>query len=633
MSREQWDKWCERAILGLVMAILMFGPLAFGGVRPSEFLVLEALTVGVMLVWGLRLWLTPHAHLLWPPVCWFVLAFAGYAIVRYRFAELEYVARQELVRVLLYTALFLACVTNLYRRASLRWLTYGLILLGTLEACFAVYQFFTHAPRIWGLPRPQTYLDRAGGTYICPNHLAGFLEMILPLGLAYVVASRARPLTKVLLGYGCCAMAAGIVLTMSRGGWVAASFGLLVLLAVLAHTPRQWVALAVFVSILFGAGYLAYSHSVAMQSRLADMRKMIQRGVQNDTRFGLAAAAFRMWQDYPWFGVGPAHFDVRFRGYRAEHGLFQKRPGRAHNDYLNTLADWGAVGGILVARPFAVVGGGLLRHRRDLRRIQKDPARSSHSVIPFLAGAVAGLAAILLHSATDFNMHIPANAILAVVLLALVSTTLRVACDKYWVTLSLAVRVAASVLLVGGVIFFGLTGVRTAHEDFWLRRAASLPELSADKAAALQQAWALEPGNAETAYKLGEQFRRRSFQGEDDYAQQAHSGMEWFERAARVNPYDSLSRLGMAACLDWTDQHEAAEGWYEQARKLDPNGVELREQMGWHCYLLGDYAQAISWFKQAFKLDWNISPLSRYYWPLAEQKLAEQQRQSKPATP
>src|SRR5215472_7870155 len=108
MSREVLDKWCERGILGFVLTILLLMPLVFGG-RPQlpvgspadiflmdPFSLAQWLMLPVLLLWGLRLWVSEKPQFLWPPICWAVLAFALYAIVRYRTADIEYVARQEL---------------------------------------------------------------------------------------------------------------------------------------------------------------------------------------------------------------------------------------------------------------------------------------------------------------------------------------------------------------------------------------------------------------------------------------------------------------------------------------------------------------------------------------------------------
>src|SRR6201995_1492662 len=109
MNRESLDKFCERGILGLVLAILVFTPLAFGGISQvpigsrldlllvNPFDITQWLILGVMALWALRLWLTPRPKLLWPPICWFVLAFASYAVIRYLTSEIEYVARAEMI--------------------------------------------------------------------------------------------------------------------------------------------------------------------------------------------------------------------------------------------------------------------------------------------------------------------------------------------------------------------------------------------------------------------------------------------------------------------------------------------------------------------------------------------------------
>jgi hypothetical protein len=112
-----------------VLAILVFGPLAMGAVDAWAFLVVQGLTMGVMLLWALRIWISPKPQLLWPPICWVVLAFTIYAIARYLTADIEYVARQEMIQVLLYAFLFFAIVNNLYRQEFSQVISFTLIFL------------------------------------------------------------------------------------------------------------------------------------------------------------------------------------------------------------------------------------------------------------------------------------------------------------------------------------------------------------------------------------------------------------------------------------------------------------------------------------------------------------------------
>jgi hypothetical protein len=82
MDRERSDDWCEKGILGLVLAILLFTPLAIGGVRPQDFVLVQWMTLGILVLWLARFTVNPKHRLLWIPMCWPVLAFVLYAVVR-----------------------------------------------------------------------------------------------------------------------------------------------------------------------------------------------------------------------------------------------------------------------------------------------------------------------------------------------------------------------------------------------------------------------------------------------------------------------------------------------------------------------------------------------------------------------
>ena len=211
MNRETLDKFCERGVLALVLAILIFGPLAMGAVDAWAFLVIQALTIVVMLLWALRLWISPNPRLLWPPICWVVLAFALYAIGRYLTADIEYIARLQLIQVLMYAFLFFVIVNNVNRQEWTQLISLTLIFLAAGISCYAVYQFLAHSNHVWNLLSP--YPGRGMGTYISPNDFAGFLEMLVPLAVAYALVGRVKPLARVLLIY------AAVVMMASKRKW------------------------------------------------------------------------------------------------------------------------------------------------------------------------------------------------------------------------------------------------------------------------------------------------------------------------------------------------------------------------------------------------------------------------------
>ena len=122
----------------------------------------------------------------------------------------------------------------------------------------------THSNHVWNLVSP--YPGRASGTYISPNNLAGFLEMLLPLAVAYLLAGRMSAILRILLGYAALIMAAGLAVTLSRGGWVAAAAGLLALLLTLpGHRNHRWRALLLLL-VLLGAGTI-FRRKLSVQDR------------------------------------------------------------------------------------------------------------------------------------------------------------------------------------------------------------------------------------------------------------------------------------------------------------------------------------------------------------------------------
>ena len=622
MNRVTLDKICERGILGLVLAILVFGPLAMGAVDAPEFLVVQSLTIGVMLLWALRIWASPRPQLLWPPVCWAVLAFAIYAVARYLTADIEYVARQEMIQVVMFAFLFFAIVNNLYRQETAQIIGFTLIFLAMAISACAVCQFFTHSNRVWGFTTP--YVGRASGTYISPNNLAGFLEMLLPLATAYVLAGRMKAVTRIFLGYAAIIMAAGLAVTFSRGGWVAASVGLLTLLGILlGHRHHRLPALLLLVVFIGGGFCFTKIYLTKTLTYLSRMEETANAGQGKlNFRRDMWTAAERMWQDHFWWGVGPAHYNYRFREYRPEH--VQAQPDRAHNDYLNLLADWGATGGLIVLAGVAAFAAGLWETRRHVRRAESDlGGRGMSNRFAFFIGASAGLLTLAVHSAVDFNLHIPANAILAVTLLALLTSNLRFATERFWLSARLPVRILATAVLACGIAYLGWQGWRRGNECVWLQRAQSPSLLVLERAALLEKAFAAEPENFETAYNVGEAYRIQSFEGGPDYRAQAETALRWYARARQLNPHDSYGNLRAGMCLDWLDRHAEAGPFYRAAESLDPNGYFTVANIGWHYIQVGDDLAAREWLERSLRLGWDGNVIGHYYSGWVGQKLLE----------
>lgn len=640
MNRDQVSTGCERAILILTLALLAFLPLAFGGrAQPpagakldalflDPFVVAQWLTASLLACWLARIWVGRKLRLLVPPVTWAVLAFTAYAVGRYLTSDIEYVARMELLRVVVYASLFLVIVNNLHRQETVQIIGFFVIILAVLLSFYAVFQFFTDSNRVWHLTKP--YEHRGSATFISPNHFGGFLELVLPVALAFTILGRFKALTRIFLGYAAFTILAAIAVTLSRGAWVATAGSLVFFFVVLLFHPGYRLISVGLLSLIVAAGVFLLPASDAIKARFDQMR--VQRNLDENTRYALWQSALAVWRENPWWGVGPAHFDHRFREHRPE--SVQQRPDRVHNDFLNTLADWGAVGAALVAAAWGILALSAIKTWRFVRKVPKDLGGSSQSTkAAFVVGSAAGLVAIFLHSAVDFNMHVPANAVLVVTWFALLASHIRFATDNYWFTAGLWRRAALSLLLISGLVYLGWQGFERSRENYWLARGLNAKEYTEARVGNLERAFQVEPKNGATARWIGESLRLRSSLGPDNYRALAEEAMTWFARASSLNLWDGNSLLWHGWCLDWLDRHEEAAPFFSRAELINPNSYYTVAQIGLHYVQSGNYAAARPWFERSLRLERADNPIAEQYLKIVNERLLENARRAAPREP
>jgi O-antigen ligase len=600
MNKAALDAPCGRGIFGLVLALLVFTPVAFAGVDEWEFLVVQALTLGVVVLWTLRLWVSPQPQFLRPPIIWAALAFALYAIGRYLTADIEYPARLELIRVLVYTLLFLAILNNLYHQDRVQIISYTMIFLAAALASYAVAQFLGHLNHVWGVLAALP--GRASGTFISPDHFSGFLEMILPLSLSLFLVGRMKPLLRILLGFSFLVILAGITVTFSRGGWVSAAVGVLVVLLVLIRhrNHRQYAALILL--LLAGGGTWAATHFLA-RTPAFNQHILTSRGELNldlFCRIKIWTGGWRMWMDHFWWGVGPGLFDWRFYEYRPQ--TLQTRPIWAHCDYLNILTDWGLVGGLIVLAGIGLGLAGMVRSWKRVRRSERDFGSQLSNRFAFFLGGWGGLAAIAVHSLVDFNLHIPADALLAATLLALLSSHLRFATERYWYKIRPPGKYAATFVLAAGTVYLGWQEYRLGGEAWHRGQADRFPNYTFAHGAALQAAFACEPMDFECAYQIGECYRAVGFGNPTNRPAMLDAAMLWYQRSEKLNPHYYMNWLRQGNTLDFLERPEEAAPCYAQADTEDPNGYYTAANIGWHYMQVRDYTAAEVWLQRCLAL-------------------------------
>jgi len=416
----------SRYLLYFFIAILVFLPLPFGSNRPlywwSSQLALHLLTATVLLSALLssrvRLSAISPWHL---GLMGLFLGIAGWPWLMGTSMDTSATATQWLKSISLFEVFFLALVL-VSSRQKLKLLVTALVLAGTFQAVYGSLMTITGTDYIWNQPKTASQ-GVASGTFINRNHFAGYLEMCLALGLGLLIANlednRAvswrqffRRIIATLLGEKArtriylALMVIGLILSQSRMGNTAffASMSISGLLGLLLFRNASRSVIILFASLLIIDIFLmgAFFGIDKVQQRLESTTAVTEeRVVVNDLSKHIVG-------DHLWWGTGLGTYYTVFPQYRDE------RIGssyiHAHNDLIEFPSELGLVGlaplVLLMLSSFVVAIRLQVSNRSRLLRAMGFA--SSMAII-----------AIMLHSTTDFNLQVFANAATFMVILAL----------------------------------------------------------------------------------------------------------------------------------------------------------------------------------------------------------------------
>ena len=567
----------------------------------AGFAVIEALIGGTRLLFSLPayallglLGLTSLLSLRSPrpapsQICLFAATiFFGYLLVRACLSPVVYLAREDAYPILgaLLVYFFVAC---LFTDANRRFVfVFFLLALALVHTCIGAIQF-RNDDNFMPIPFLQRfdYGVRASGFYVCPNHLAGFLEVVGLFGLGAICWGRWPRWAKLVIGYLVAICYLGLALTVSRGGYLSAGTGLLVfaglslVLLLRAGTRRFWKIAGATIgaaAIITVAVIIVANKSFYVSARA--------HTVVEDTdniRVDLWQAALQQWKLAPLWGTGSGTYLYYGRQFRSER--VQADPVEAHNDYLHLLAEYGIAG---TAGFLFFLGAHLYRGWKNLRRLgPKGDGPSTRILSNRLAlqiSALAAVAAYMVHSAFDFNLHIPANALLLAFVFGLLANPGIRRGDSVRPP-PISLMLWHIVLPVIGVLLI-IQCVRLLPGEYFSERArAALRDNDPDSAARYAlRGLEIERSNQNLYDYLG---RAQILQGNQTSDQQERvnsfeAALATLEKARGLAPRDVNFTVEIALVYDALGRFEEAEWAFDRALDLDPKSYWLKQDYQAH---------------------------------------------------
>lgn len=443
-------------IAEIILAIVIVGAtFAFGGVQPLAFrlmevgvffallLVLVSQTRAGKIKVGLPLWPVifallvaiqaiplPASVVLWlspgrlPNDHWAASSHVGMAWAALSIYPHDTVL--SLIRYLAYLSAFVLAAHFFDSRKSRSVLLATLILLGGVEASYGIAQYGLGWHRIFTYDNKYA-LNEATGTYINRNHYVGLLELTIPFVVAFLFANLQRwldqsyrsarvwtsggrnPSDTAALFYLNLAvvMGLGVVFSLSRAGILSTAVGILLIGGLVQFRARRkaWI---LGPALLF-IGVLGYALWIGLGPVLA---RFEQAGgtasVDVQGRIAFWKDTLRMVRDFPLTGTGFGTFGVAFRQYQTTSiGLVV---AHAHNDYLEFVSDVGLLSSGLIFLPIYWLLA------KMIASFLGDPRFHRRAVT---LGCIGSTLMMLIHTFVDFNLQIPANALIFSVVLGI----------------------------------------------------------------------------------------------------------------------------------------------------------------------------------------------------------------------
>jgi len=320
----------------------------------------------------------------------------------------------EFFRYTTYVMFYVFTVQMLVKKETFQSTVIVIAVFGGLLAFSSILQFYlTEDMALWFRYSPTNSI--VVGPYVNHNHYAGLMELIFPVVLGLFLFYRPRightSLIKgvieilnqekanihILIGASALLIVISIFVSLSRGAMISTCFSLLLFTFFLVNRKiskgNTLVIIGIIMLTALSIGWFGWDQIFERFAKLKNAQ-----GIIYESRLDFWKDTLKIIRHYFFTGAGIGTFSHIYPLYRTV--TMKNFLTHAHNDYLELLAEGGIIG-FLLAASFLLTFF-YQTYRVFLKR------RDAFSIYLYI-GCITAMVSILLHSFTDFNMHIGAN--------------------------------------------------------------------------------------------------------------------------------------------------------------------------------------------------------------------------------
>lgn len=472
------------------------------------------------------------------------------------------------------------------------------VIVGTayIVAAYGLLQFLGLDPLTWSL---KFEARKAFSTFGNPDLLAGYLVLVMPMALAEFLAA-VDTRVKGIRFLGFLVIAGALVLTFTRGAWIGAFVGLVLLMVLARHKLRANIAglgaLAGALVVVLGAIGLVGSRAgegLDLLERVGSMARITEGSA--GTRLEIWKSGLAMIRERPFFGFGADTFGLMSERY--ETLRYVKITGgveiadNAHNYLIQIGAGTG-----LIALGFLVA---FFAYWLAVSLPSREVEDQHVSYVLIRAGVYSGAAAYLVYLLFGVSV-IGSSSVFWLALGAITGTSSRALNAKVLSGRKIAnIRVAGALALLTVTLLTTAYGVLNLAGDHYFAKSLSrgFPGGAAEVMRVTAVAANLYPGNSWYCNEVGSYVLALSQKsGSRDAADLA---VALFRKARRLDNMEAKNTVNLAAAYEarWRISQRRrdlvqSESLYHLALRQRPPSVAGHYQLGELYWRKGRYRLA-----------------------------------------
>jgi tetratricopeptide (TPR) repeat protein len=598
-------------VSGTLFCLLLFYlPLAHGAVETGASTIMHLVTVLIVALWIVPMVNDNNINYYRTPFDLPALLLILIIIISIYLSVYPYASRIHTYKIINYLLIGSFLMNNTSRKQYLIRLVWAIVIFGGVYAIAALFllkgNFLGY--KIFSLEQHHITF-----TFVNHNHFAGFLELVIWLCIGLVLSSSGiKRLCFVILGI-CIAVA--ILFTLSRGGIIGVSGGLILFCVMSAHYRRAkksiLLLMAFLAVVLFTVSMLGGFDRVFER-----MGTLKTPAITGESRFGIWKDTINIIKNNLWIGTGIGTFKYIYPKYQTESVKFAFN--HAHNSYLELTSEIGIIGIVcffsIIVILFAVVIRRLdFQHDKQLQAIG--------------IGSLSGCFSLLIHEVTDFNLYIPSNAFLFTVCASISfisahiniskpynSKYCRLSDKKKSITLFAIISLCILSLMAVLSPFIGNFYYKIAKEEERLKEYDNAYE-------ALRIAKTVDFGNAEYMASLGDLMAVKAEKADNQTEKEKSYfiSLMHYDNAIAACPVKSYYYTKKAFSLMRLNKRKEAEDAFNKAVYFSPFDSSNYLNLGTFYLDKGDLNKAYLKYKEALLIDgsylvtvldliWTISP-------------------------